>query len=210
MEKLVEKIMQNVPGDIFTDDMVLNMLPGTADSRHGIVKRAIAKGEIIHIKRGLYALAKRYQRQGIDLFALSQLIHGPSYVSFESALNYHGWIPEAVYAVTCASARYAKQLSTPLGVFIFKRIPIPMLLLGVERIASHQGSFLMARPCKALVDYVYVHKKDWCGIEPVMKSLRIEKESLENIDRDLLDQLQEIYKNLRVQNFIKGIKKDLS
>jgi hypothetical protein len=80
----------------------------------------------------------------------------------------------------------------------------------VDRIDSPQGSFLMASPWKALVDYVYVNKKEWRGIDPVVKSLRVEKESLENIDRDLLDQLQEIYKNLRVQNFIKGIKKDLS
>jgi predicted transcriptional regulator of viral defense system len=210
MEKLVEKIMQNVPGDIFTDDTVMNLLPGTADSRHGMVKRAIAKGEIVHIKRGLYALAKKYQRQGINLFALSQLIQGPSYVSFESALNYHGWIPEAVYAVTGASAKHAKQFTTPFGVFVYKRIPFPMLFLGVDRIDSPQGSFLMASPWKALVDYVYVNKKEWRGIDPVVKSLRVEKESLENIDRDLLDQLQEIYKNLRVQNFIKGIKKDLS
>jgi predicted transcriptional regulator of viral defense system len=210
MEKLVEKIMQIVPGDIFTDDMVMNLLPGTADSRHGMVKRAIAKGEIVHIKRGLYALAKKYQRQGINLFALSQLIQGPSYVSFESALNYHGWIPEAVYAVTGASAKHAKQFTTPLGVFVYKRIPFPMLFLGVDRIDSPQGSFLMASPWKALVDYIYVNKKEWRGIDPVVKSLRVEKESLENIDRDLLDQLQEIYKNLRMQNFIKGIKKDLS
>lgn len=210
MEKLVEKIMQNVPGDIFTADMVINLLPGTADSRNGVIKRAIAKGEIIHIKRGLYALAKKYQRQGIDLFALSQLIHGPSYVSFESALNYHGWIPEAVYAVTGASAKNAKQFSTPFGIFVYKRIPFPMLFLGVERIASPQGSFLMANPWKALVDYVYIYKKEWRSIEPVMKSLRVEKESLANIDHDLLDQMEEIYKNSRVRNFIKGIKKDLN
>jgi predicted transcriptional regulator of viral defense system len=210
MEKLVEKIMQNVPGDIFTADMVLNLLPGTADSRNGVIKRAIAKGEIIHIKRGLYSLAKKYQHQGINLFVLSQLIQGPSYVSFESALNYHGWIPEAVYAVTGASVKNAKQFTTPYGVFVYKRIPFPMLFLGVDRIDSPQGSFLMASPWKALVDYVYTNKKEWQGIDPVVKSLRIEKESLENIDHDLLDKLQEIYKNWRVQNFIKGIKKDLS
>ena len=210
MNKLVEKIMQNVPGDIFTDDMVMNLLPGTANSRNGVIKRAIAKGEIIQIKRGLYTLAKKYQRRGIDLYELSQLIYGPSYVSFESALNYHGWIPEAVYAVTGASAKNAKQFSTPYGVFVYKRIPFPMLFLGVDRIASPQVSFLMASPWKALVDYVYAYKKEWRSIDPVLKSLRVEKESLENIDHDFLDQMEEIYKNSRVRNFIKGIKKDLS
>jgi len=209
MEKLVEKIIENVPYDIFTDDIVMNLLPGTANSRYGVIKRAIAKEEIIHIKRGLYALAKKFQRKGINLFELAQLIYGPSYVSFESALNYHSWIPEAVYAVTNASAKNAKEFSTPFGVFSYKRIPFPVLFFGVDRVESPQGSFLMASPWKALVDYVYVYKKEWRGIDPVVKSLRVEKESFENTDCDFLDQIEEIYKNARVEKFIKGVKKDL-
>lgn len=209
MEKLVEKIIENVPQDIFTDDIVMNLFPGSANSRYGVIKRAIAKGEIIHIKRGLYALAKKFQRKGINLFELSQLIYGPSYVSFESALNYHGWIPEAVYTITSASAKNAKEFPTPLGVFVYKRIPFLMLFSGVERIESPQGSFLMANPWKALIDYVYVYKKQWRGIKPVVESLRVEKESLENTDCVFLSQLEEIYKNSRVQKFIKGLKKDL-
>lgn len=209
MEKLVEKILEKVPNDIITDDVVINLLPGTAHRRYGVIKRAIAKGEIIHIRRGLYALAKKYQRKGINLFELSQVLYGPSYVSFESALNYHGWIPEAVYAVTAASAHSAKEFSTPFGIFTYKRIPFPVLFLGVDRIVSPQGSFLMATPWKALVDYVYAYKKDWRGIEPVMKSLRVERESLENADRAVLDQMEETNKNARVGKFIKGVKKDL-
>lgn len=209
MEKLVEKIIERVPSDIFTDDIVLNLVEGTANSRYGIIKRAIAKGEIIHIKRGLYALAKRFQRKGINLFELSQLIYGPSYVSFESALNYYGWIPEAVYAVTSASAKNAKEFKTPYGVFIYKRIPFSMLFFGVERIESSQGSFLIANPWKALIDYVYVYKKEWRGVEPVTKSLRIEKESFKDIDFDFLNQIEKIYKNSRVKKFIEGLKKDL-
>lgn len=209
MEKLVEKIMEHCPSDIFTDDIVLNLIPGTADSRYGLIKRAIAKKEIIHIKRGLYVLAKKFQRREINLFELSQLIYGPSYVSFESALNYHGWIPEAVYTVTNASTKNAKEFSTPYGVFIYKRIPFPPLLLGVDKIESLQSSFLMATPWKALIDYVYIYKKEWRGIEPIMKSLRVEKENLEKTDFALLNQMEEAYKNSRIKKFIKGVKKDL-
>ncbi|MCK4462970.1 MAG: hypothetical protein KAU58_01530 [Candidatus Omnitrophica bacterium] len=209
MEKIIEKLIEHVPNDIFTDDVLVNLLPGTPDSRYGVVKRAIAKGEIIHIKKGLYALAKKYQRKGINLFELSQLIYGPSYISFESALNYHGWIPEAVYSITSACAKNAKEFSTPYGVFTYKRIPFPMLYLGVKRIESSGGTFLMANPWKALIDYVYVYKKEWRGIDPVIKSLRVEKESLENPDNELLAQLEEKYKNFRVKKFIKGLKQNL-
>lgn len=209
MEKLIEKIIENVSKDIFTDDIVLNLLSGSADSRYGIIKRAISKKEIIHIKRGLYALAKRFQRNTINLFELSQLIYGPSYISFESALNYHGWTPEAVYTVTSASSKNAKEFSTPFGLFVYKRIPFSVLLFGVERIESDQSNFLMANPWKALIDYVYVYRKEWQGIEPVIKSLRVEKESFENTDFDFLDEIKEGYKNFRVSKFIEGVKKDL-
>ena len=210
MEKIVEKIIEHVPNDIFTDDILINLLPGSPDSRYGVVKRAIAKGEIIHIKRGLYALAKKYQRRGINLFELSQLIYGPSYVSFESALNYHGWIPEAIYCVTAACAKNAKDFSTTYGVFSYKRIPFPILYLDVERIESPEGTFLMASPWKALIDYVYAYKKDWKGIDPLIKSLRVEKETLEeNLNDELFTQLGDKYRNFRVKKFIKGLRKDL-
>ncbi|MBI5873603.1 MAG: hypothetical protein HZB36_05615 [Candidatus Omnitrophica bacterium] len=209
MEKLVEKIIEFVPNDVFTDDVVANLLPGTPNSRYGIIKRAIAKGEIIHIKKGLYALAKKFQRKGINLFGLAQLIYGPSYVSFESALNYHGWIPEAVYAVTSAASKNAKEFTTPLGVFSYKRIPFQSLFFGVDRVESPQGPYFMASPWKALIDYVYVYKKDWRGIDPVVKSLRVEIESMKNTNIDLLGQLGAIHKNSRIKKFIKGVEKDL-
>ncbi len=209
MEKLIEKIIENVPKDIFTDDIVLNLLSGSANSRYGIIKRAIAKKEIIHIKRGLYVLAKKFQRNTINLFELSQLIYGPSYISFESALNYHGWIPEAVYAVTSASSKNAKEFSTPFGLFAYKRIPFSVLFFGVERVESNQSNFLMAKPWKALIDYVYVYRKEWQGIEPIIKSLRVEKENFKNTNFDFLDEIKEGYKNFRVNKFIEGVKKDL-
>ncbi len=209
MEKIIEKIIENVPNDIFTDGILVNLLSGSSDSRYGIIKRAIIKGEIIHIKRGVYTLAKKYQRKGINLFELSQLIYGPSYVSLESALNYHGWIPEAVYAVTSVCAKNSKEFSTPYGIFSYKHIPFSILYLGVKRFGSPNGTFLMASPVKALVDYVYAYKKDWKGVDPVIKSLRVEKESLENLDSRLLTQLEEGHKSSRVKKFIKGIKKDL-
>jgi predicted transcriptional regulator of viral defense system len=210
MTKLVEKVLENLPTDVFTDEMVANLLPGTPDSRQAIIKRAISRGDILHIKRGVYALAKKFQRKGIDLFVLSQLIHGPSYVSFESALSRHGLIPEAVYAVTCASATYARRYSTPLGDFIYKRIPVPMLFLGVKRIETAQGSYLLADPAKALADYVYVRKDEWGSVNPVLDSLRIEKERLKGIDPEQLDHLQEIYANSRVRRMLAGLKKEIS
>ncbi len=178
MLNIIEEIRENIPQDILTDDILMNLRDGSPNKRYGVVKRAIAKGELVHIKRGLYHLAKKYQRKSLNLFELAQWIYGPSYISFESALSYHGCIPESVYAVISACSRNAKEFHTPAGYFIYKRIPYPMLYLGVERVKSENSTFFMASPLRAVMDYVYVYRKNWRGIDPLIKSLRIEEQAI--------------------------------
>lgn len=208
--KIIEQIIENIPKDILTDDVLMNVCKGNSNSRYGVIKRAIAKKELIHIRRGLYLLAEKYQRKSLNLFELAQWIYGPSYVSFESALSYHGCIPESVYTVTNACFRNAKEFDTPYGVFTYKRVPYSVFYLGVERIESEDSTFFVASPLKAVADYVYVYRKRWQGVEPLIESLRIEENILHQWSYDLLEELREVYTNYRVQRFLKGVKKDLS
>lgn len=209
MLNITETIMEKVPQGIITEDILMNLCEGSADSRYGVIKRAVAKGELVHIKRGLYILAEKYQRRGYNLFEIAQYIYGPSYISFESALAFHGCIPESVYAVTSACAHNGKDFHTPYGMFIYKRIPYSILYLGVDRIKSNNGTFFIASPLKAIVDYVYAYQKRWRGVDPLLKSLRIEEDNLHEWDYSLLEELRDLYKNYRVQCFLKGLKKDL-
>jgi len=210
MNKLTEKIFENTPYGCFTSQDVATLFPGSEDKRYGLVKRAIAGGEIINIRRGLYCLASKYQKKSINLYALAQHIYGPSYVSLESALSWHGWIPEAVYTLTSVSSGKSKEFQTPLGAFSYNRVPQKVFYTGVERLADEAGNiFLMASPMKALADYVYVNKRDWADLKPAVESLRIEPEEFESVTSDDLDALIENYTSRRVQKFIKGLRKDL-
>jgi hypothetical protein len=210
MNKLTEKVFELIPRSQFTTGDVASLFPESEDRRFGLVKRAIASGEIIHIRRGLYCLAPKYQKNSVNLYALAQHIYGPSYVSLESALSWHGWIPEAVHAITNASFKKSKQFKTPLGVFSYDRIPQKLFYSEVKRFTDESKNvFLMASPLKALADYVYVRKKDWTKIDPVIGSLRIEPEEFEQVTRDSLDSLIANYSNSRVKRFLEGIGKDL-
>jgi predicted transcriptional regulator of viral defense system len=60
--------------------------------------------ELIQVKRGLYLSG---DAESYSLKAISGILYGPSYVSFETALSYYGLIPEGVRTVTCAA--YAKN-----------------------------------------------------------------------------------------------------
>jgi len=211
MNKLTEQVLVSLPHGQFTSQDVATLFPGSDDRRYGLVRRAIASGEIIHIRRGLYCLARKYQKKGLNLYALAQHVYGPSYVSLESALSWHGWIPEAVHSITNASSKKSKEFKTPLGLFSYDHIPQELFYSEVKRFTDESGNvFLMASPLKALADYVYVRKKDWAGIEPVIGSLRIETEEFEQVTRDSLEALISNYSNLRVKKFLEGLRKDLN
>lgn len=208
MSNLIEHIREALPHDIFTYTEVKNLIQGSADSRYGLLKRALAKGEIVRIRRGLYGLSKKYQRSGISVFELAQKIYSPSYISLESALSFHGWIPEAVYTVTSVSLRRSKDFEATFGLFSYKRIP-EFSLIGVDRIKADKSLYFMATPTKAIVDYLCVYKKEWKGVEPLIESLRVEPKSLEDLSVELLLNLMETYRNKRVGSFVKGLMKDL-
>jgi len=63
MNKLTEKVFECAPYGGFTSQDVATLFPGSEDRRYGLVKRAIAGGEIIRICRGLYCLAPKYQKK---------------------------------------------------------------------------------------------------------------------------------------------------
>lgn len=211
MNKVPERVFERLPWSQFTTQDLAVLFPGSEDRRYGLVKRALASGEIIRIRRGLYCLAPKYQKKSMNLYALAQHVHGPSYVSLESALSWHGWIPEAVHAVTSVSFKKSREFKTPLGIFSYDRVPQRVFYSEVERLADASGNvFLMARPLKALVDYVYVRKRDWAGIEPVVSDLRIEPEELEQITGGMLDALSRNYSESRVKRFLERLREDLN
>jgi len=210
MNRLTEQLFNIAPHGYFTTQDVATLLPGSHDSRFGLVKRAIAAGQIIHVRRGLYCLAPKYQRKRVNLYALAQRIYGPSYVSLESALSWHGWIPEAVYTLTSVSSGKSKEFTTPLGAFSYSRVPQNVFYAGVERTSDESGNvFLMAAPVKALADYVYVNKKDWAGLRPAAESLRIEEEEFGTVTSNDIEDLVENYANRRVRKFVESLRRDL-
>ena len=211
MNKVAERVFELLPWCQFTSQDLATLFPGSEDRRYGLVKRSLVSGEIIHVRRGLYCLAPRYQKRTINLYALAQHVYGPSYVSLESALSWHGWIPEAVHAITSASFKKSKEFRTPLGVFSYDRVPQRVFYMDVERLTDASGNvFLMATPLKALVDYVYVRKRDWTGIKPAISSLRIEPEEFDQITRNALEELASNCSNSRVKRFLDGLRKDLN
>ena len=220
MQKLTETVLEKSDTGIFTLMEFARWVGGSSDRRFALLKRALNSGEVIRIHRGLYCLASKYLRGKPDPLVLAQRIHGPSYISLETALSYHDWIPEAVYAITSASMDRSREFETPIGHFSFTRIPQRVFYTEVTRLEKHGGSrtdsgfhggesFFMASPLKALADYVYAHRLDWASAGPVMESLRVDESSLAGVKFETFDRLLANYSSFRVRRFLKGLRKDL-
>jgi predicted transcriptional regulator of viral defense system len=210
MNRLVKAILQQVPAPVFTPLEISHLVSGSANTRYALVKRAIADGDILHIKRGLYTLSPLYRKHELNPLCVSQMIVTLSYISLETALSLHGWIPEAVRSITAVTSRFSTEFDTPVGHFTYDRVPQKTLFAGVERIQDTRYSvWFRATPLKALADYVYLHGHTWTSSHPLVESLRIEEESLREITEEDFLGLEGNYSNQRVTRFLEGLRKEL-
>lgn len=210
MTKLTQEVFEHIPYPFFSMHELRHLIPGTDTSRYARINRALQAKEILQIRRGLYVLAPPYRKTTLQVRSLAQIMYGPSYISLESALSWHGLIPEAVYTLTSVSLGKSKTFETPVGIFSYTRVPQKTLFAGVDRLQEDQNPpVFMANPLKALLDYIYVHRVSWKSLVPLYQSLRIEPGDLRIITSSMVEELQENYTNKRVQQFLVSLRKEL-
>lgn len=211
MQRITELALAHSRTGVFTRVEVAAWVRGTADAEAALVKRALAKGEVIRICRGLYCLGNRHRGRAVDSLAVAQLIMGPSYVSLEAALAFHNWLPEAVETVTSVCDARSRWFKTPIGGFRFDRVPQNNLFAAVCRVprADGQAAFV-ATPLKALADYVSVHRADWRGVEPLIESLRLPPACIAEIQPAECAELAANYRSRRVRRFLAGLGREVS
>lgn len=205
----LELTLQHHPRPYLTEVELDILLKGTRDSRYGKVKRLLAQGKLIRIRRGLYSPTEAmgcFKKP--HSFELAQYIYGPSCISLESALSYHRLIPEAVYTITSVVGKRSKEFNTPLGVFSYCQLPLHDLYTEVERIHEKEHTFYLAKPWRAVCDYVYYYRKDWDSFSPLLNSLRMNIENLPILQREEMQLLEDYYQHHRLSRFLKGIQKD--
>jgi len=212
MQSLTESVMHlGPPGGLFDETVVGNLFPeGSVGARRLLVHRASSAGEILRLKPGLFVLAPPFRKSEPHPFVVAALLHAPSHVSLESALSYHGLIPEAVYQVSSVTVGRSRHFATPLGTFDFRRVPARMPRAGVEALEVSRNTWaFVATPLRALADAVYLNKNiTWAhdGLNFLLESLRIERDDLDNLSFDGLDEILDSLGSLRVQRYLKGLK----
>lgn len=162
---------------------LLQALTGYSYPRDRIT-RLLRSGELVRIKKGLYVTND--PRDWYSREVLANLVYGPSYISLEYALRFHGLIPEAVEAVTSVTTMRRKRFDTPAGRFEYEHLPERWYSFGVlyENVDPRRG-FLIAGPEKALADLLYLRTPE-VGRDDIeghlFENLRIDPEDFRRLN----------------------------
>lgn len=166
------KKFQHIP--VLTSKLVLT---GEADPASLRVQMArwVKAGHLLLLRRGMYVFAELFKKRPDSSFYLASVITAPSYISLESALAYHGLIPEAVYTTTSVTTKRPGLFATPLGRFDYRHVHA-RYFWGYSVLSEQGGNAFMAHPEKALLDFVYLRS-------PRLTRAYLDEWRLQNFDR---------------------------
>jgi hypothetical protein len=155
---------------VFGENELRDVLGGRDARRYGLVNRALKDGSLRRLKRGVYVLNSRYRKEPLHPFAVAQSLHPGSYVSFETALSYHGWIPEAVFTTASVTpGRKTLSFDTPDHGFYLPSAGSPGIPASDQRRADQAGCLDLPdrqaaagtpRPCRLAQGGVERHRMD--------------------------------------------------
>lgn len=131
----------------------------------------VRAGDLVNLKRGLYAFADR----PVDKIEVARYLYQPSYVSLEYALNAYGLIPDVPFAMTLVTPKATRKFDTPYGQFVYRKIK-------QEAFFGFDPATLMAEKEKALVDWLYLNGRRFLPRVDFWREMRLQ--NLKEIDFD--------------------------
>lgn len=150
----IKQAIEAHSGQPLTHQLLLSLLKDYKRPNEKI-HALLNQGVLESIKKGLYVSGPEIKAKKPEAFLLANHIFGPSYVSLDAALAYHGLIPERVYEVASITVKASRNFKTPLGLFSYIRLPLPYYTFGLQQVKLAEEQFaIVASPEKALADKV--------------------------------------------------------
>lgn len=147
-----------------------------------VIGKLAENGWLIRIKRGLYVISDLSNRGFLSLspYVVANLLVKDSYVSFESALNYHGVFDQLTNKVISISLTRYNSVQLNVTEYSFVKIQ-EKWFFGWEEVDVDNQSIRIATAEKALIDMIQFHKSKY-SVDLVIEKLRQNRDSL-NMDR---------------------------
>ncbi len=189
---------------LMTYDMIRNSLSNYKQPDNKI-KRMTDSKEIIKLTKNIYETDKNNPG-----FLYANVLYGPSYISFEYALSYHGLIPETVYVYTSATFKKKKKKTYQnlFGTYTYRDIPEKAYPFDILLIEDNIYPYSIASSEKALCDKLYTLKsirtiKDLKIV--LFEDLRIDKNAFYKLDLNKLSALCDLYNSTTLTTLKKMI-----
>lgn len=209
---MIEQIRKAINREEFDYQVLMTCLNAYSRPRDKITD-LMRKGQIIRVKKGLYIFGQEYRKRPYSREILANLIYGPSYISLEYALSYHGLVPERVESLTSVTTGRSRTFTTPVGLFTYRMIPMPAFQTGMTRIELDDGgAFLIATPEKALIDKIFIDRgadmRTLKGLEEYLfENLRIDPDLLGRLDIGQAFEIVERYRSSKLRGLSNLLRK---
>jgi hypothetical protein len=195
-------LRRRVGREEFDYQALMAALPEYANPRDKVTA-LLRGGDIVRVKKGLYVFGDELRRRPYSRELLANLIYGPSFVSLDSALSFHGLIPERVEALTSVTTKRPKSFATPIGSFIYRQSPRGAFHLGMDRVEEGDVAFLIATPERALADKVrdgrgYALNNREEAAQYLFDNLRIDEGDFGQLDSGRLEELARALRSRKV------------
>lgn len=198
-------VRERIQAEIFDYQTLIDALGELSFPRDKITD-LIKKKIIIRIKKGLYVFGDRYRRHSYSRELLANLIYGPSYVSLDYALDYYGFIPERSEALTSVTLGRSRKFHTPVGLFIYRQIPIQSYEAGMVLVEEDYGqAFLIASPEKTLADKI-ISERGVSLTSPaemgrfLVEGLRIDVSNIQSLSPERIDEYAGRYRSRKLRH----------
>lgn len=141
-------ILQRCNKSLFTTEDLKKLLNiAKENTLYKRIERLINQGILFRITKGKY----QYAYKKANDFEIANFIHNPSYLSFESALNFYGMLIQTPYQVLSATTARSKTIEVNNKEYRYIHL-LPELYFGYRK----EKNFLIAYPEKTIIDQLYI------------------------------------------------------
>ncbi len=156
---------------LFTIKTLKDLIPVKKESTFfKYLNQLVKKRVLIKISRGKYLL----NNVKVSDFELANFLYPPSYISFETALNFWGILSQFPYEIASATSRKTVVKNFEGKIFSYSHLD-KSLFWGFKKVES----FLIASKEKAFVDQLYLYAKG-------LKRINWDELNYQEINKDIL------------------------
>ena len=188
----------------FDYQLAMDRLAGFRAPRNKL-RSLCLNGDVVRVRKGLYVAPSFPGRvPSVDPLVLAPLVYGPSYVSLETALAWHGLIPERVDEITSVTCKRARLFRTPLGRFTYRPVNEVAYGYGVGLQTADGGSFFLAEPEKALCDRIACFRQVRAQrdiLQLLEDDLRVDLDAVVRMRLPLVREIAQRYRRQSVNGF---------